>query len=130
MPSFSQSSYQRLKSCHPDLQKLFMRVVENYDCTIIEGYRNEEDQNAAFKAGKSKLQYPHGKHNQNPSLAVDVAPYPIDWSDLPRFYHFGGYVLAKAEELGITIRWGGDWDQDLSFSDQLFDDLVHFELVE
>ena len=43
------------------------------------------------------------------------------------FYYFGGYVLGTAQEMGIDIRWGGDWDGDRSISDQTFDDLVHFE---
>jgi hypothetical protein len=30
--------------------------------------------------------------------------------------------------MGIGLRWGGDWDSDKDFSDQNFDDLVHWEL--
>ena len=43
------------------------------------------------------------------------------------FYYFGGFVLGTAQEMGLDIRWGGDWDGDRSISDQSFDDLVHFE---
>ena len=42
------------------------------------------------------------------------------------FYYFGGFVLGTAQEMGLDIRWGGDWDGDRSL-DQRFDDLVHFE---
>ena len=63
-----------------------------------------------------------------PSMAVDVAPCPIDWEDTKRFYHFGGYVKAWAHALDIKIIWGGDWDSDNDFRDQRFHDLVHFEL--
>jgi len=62
-------------------------------------------------------------------------PYPVDWEDTKRFYHFGGYVLGVASELfkrgEIThrLRWGGDWDGDTDVSDQQFNDLPHFELI-
>lgn len=49
--------------------------------------------------------------------------------DLGRFYYFGGYVLGRADERGLRLRWGGDWDGDRDVSDQSFDDLVHFELT-
>ena len=64
-----------------------------------------------------------------PSLAIDAAPSPIDWNDRERFFYFAGVVKGVAEEMGIKIRWGGDWDGDNDFDDQTFDDLVHFELV-
>ena len=43
------------------------------------------------------------------------------------FYYFGGFVLGTAQEMGVGIRWGGDWDGDRVITDQGFDDLVHFE---
>lgn len=118
----------RLNTCHPNLHRLFYRVITDYDCTIICGHRNEEDQNSAFDNKRSKLRWPSGKHNADPSRAVDVAPYPVDWSNLKRFYLFAGYVIGVAHEMGIPLRWGGDWDQDWDMDDQKFNDLVHFEL--
>lgn len=135
MPRFSSTSRTRLSTCHPDLQVLFQHVVQNFDCTILEGHRGQEAQAAAFRAGKSQLRFPHGKHNGEPSMAVDVAPYPIDWGDLPRFRYFAGYVQGVAEmlllrgEMEHEVRWGGDWDQDTQVKDNSFNDLVHFELV-
>lgn len=125
---YSNTSRKRLEECHEDLQTLFNEVIKYYDCTIICGHRSEKDQMKAYRSGNSKLVYPQSKHNKMPSLAVDVAPYPIDWKDYNRFYNFGGYVLAIADMLGIKIRWGGDWDSDNNFDDQRFNDLVHFEL--
>lgn len=80
--------------------------------------------------GRSKTKWPDSKHNSNPSMGIDVAPYPIDWNDIKRFYHFGGFVQSRAESLGIKLRWGGDWDSDRDLNDQTFMDLVHFELEE
>jgi peptidoglycan L-alanyl-D-glutamate endopeptidase CwlK len=110
-------------------------VVKHFDCSVIVGHRNEEDQNLAFATGKSQLRWPQSKHNASPSNAVDVAPWPIDWDDRERFHLFAGYVLATAEQLyqigaiKRRVRWGGDWDSDTQVNDNRFDDLVHFELM-
>jgi peptidoglycan L-alanyl-D-glutamate endopeptidase CwlK len=128
MPRFGKRSIGRLQTCDQKLQELFYEVVKHFDCSVIEGHRGEERQNKAHAEGKSKLKYPNGKHNQTPSIAVDVAPYPIDWSDRDRFHYFGGFVLGVAKEMGMNIRWGGDWNQDTQTKDNKFDDLVHFEI--
>jgi len=140
MPGFSKSSKNKLSTCHPKLQDLMNRVIKTYDCTIIQGHRSEKEQLVMYNMGRSKVKY--GKHNENPSMAVDVAPYVnggIPWpdrddpsfiKDLAQFYHFAGYVLGTAESMGITIRWGGDWDRDFYLGDQSFDDLPHFEIYD
>ena len=127
MPKFGSTSKKRLSTCEKDLQLLFKEVVRGFDCTIVCGYRGEKDQNEAYERGNSKVKYPHGRHNANPSRAVDVAPYPIDWSDRDRFNYFAGYVKGIASQMGIDVIWGGDWDNDTDLKDNSFDDLVHFE---
>lgn len=129
MARFSEKSLERLKTCHPDLQILFKSVVEKYDCSILEGHRGQQRQDDLLAEGRTKVEFPNSKHNSLPSMAVDVAPYPVDWNTKERFYHFAGYVLAVARTMGIKIRWGGDWDGDLTFKDQTFHDLPHFELI-
>ena len=129
MPKFSDKSLGILRGCHSDLIRLFQEVIKNYDCTVLCGQRTKEEQDEAFRTGKSKLEYPNSKHNKSPSMAVDVVPYPIDWKDTKRFYHFMGYVKGIADQLDIKIRCGGDWDGDNDFKDQSFHDLPHFELL-
>lgn len=133
MPKFSSSSSGKLNTCRESLQRLFEEVVKKHDCIILEGHRNEEKQYKLYKAGKSKVRA--SKHNHLPSRAVDVSPYPIpdkwgekDFKEKAKFYYFAGIVMGTAEQLGINIRWGGNWDGDDSFNDQVFDDLVHFEI--
>jgi peptidoglycan L-alanyl-D-glutamate endopeptidase CwlK len=128
MPKYSKRSLNNLATCHPSLRKLFKEVIKNYDCTIIQGHRSLEEQEELYRTGKSKLR--KGKHNDIPSNAVDVCPWPIDWSDKIRFYHFAGYVKGMADQMGIKIRCGADWDGDNDFKDQTFNDLPHFELLE
>ena len=128
MPKFSKQSLTKLETCHPELQHLFNLVIRKIDCRVLEGYRDKECQEQYFAEGKSKVQWPNGKHNQQPSQAVDIVPYPIEWSNIKRWYYFGGIVLGIAHAIDVSIRWGGDWDGDSSFTDQTFHDLPHFEL--
>lgn len=130
MPSFSQTSKDRLATCDARLQKVFNEVIKHFDCTILEGHRGEEAQNEAYASGHSKLKYPKGKHNATPSKAVDVAPWPVDWSDTKRFYYFAGFVMGIAKSMGIKLRFGGDWDRDTQLKDNKFNDLVHWEIDE
>lgn len=129
MPTFSKRSLDKLETCHKDLVRLFGDVIVHYDCTILDGRRDEQAQNHYFNIGRSKKPYPMSKHNHHPSLAVDVAPYPIDWTNVTQFYHFGGFVMGVAKTLGINLRYGGDWDGDMDLRDQTFMDLCHYELI-
>lgn len=141
----STNSLALLATCDPRLQQLFTVVSADYPCQVLQGARTKEQELANIAAGRSALKDPmHSKHVTDPvlrplALAVDVAPSPVVWpvpgrSDyshvLGRFYHFAGFVLGKAETLGLHVRWGGDWNGDLIFTDQTFDDLDHFELAD
>ena len=137
MPKFSQASFSKLSTCHIDLQVLFFEVIKNVDCTILEGHRGQEDQDKAYLEGRSKLKWPEGKHNHVPSLAVDVAPYPLPkWDNVNDFIYFAGYVMGIAQKLfddgKIThkIRCGNDWNKNFRVSDERFIDAVHFEIVD
>jgi peptidoglycan LD-endopeptidase CwlK len=130
MGTFSTASLERLTHVHPDLRRVFEEVVKHYDCSILCGHRGEEEQHIAFAQGRSKLDWPDSKHNGLPSKAVDAAPYPVDWNDAKRFYLFAGFVLGTAKQMGVNLRWGGDWDRDWDLSDNRFNDWPHFELYE
>jgi len=131
MPDLSQFSYDNLDSCHADLSKVFLRVAEITNIRVLVGKRNEIEQNIAYSTGHSKKQWPDSLHNLSPSLAIDVAPYPINYegTEKRRFYHLAGIVETVAFDMEVDLRWGGDWDRDHDFSDQSFDDLGHWSLV-
>lgn len=140
MPKFGTASTKALSTTDKDLQRLFNEVIKTYDCSILCGHRNKADQDKVFAEGKSKTPWPKSKHNSFPSQGVDAAPYPIIWpapgqsteeivKNTGRFYHFIGYVRRVAEQMGIKIRCGADWDGDFEIKDQNWDDLPHFELV-
>lgn len=125
---FGKSSLENLRSCHLDLQKVLHRAIEIIDFSVIQGERNEEDQNRAYTQGRSKLKYPQSKHNNHPSLAVDIVPYPIDWNDRERFCLLAGVIKGVANTLNVDIRWGGDFNGNNIISDETFIDMPHFEL--
>ena len=129
MYNFSNISLERLSTCHSDLQLILYKLINFIDFSVVCGTRNEEDQTKAYNSGHSKVQYPNSRHNTNPSLAVDIIPYPTGWKKKENFYYIAGMVKAIAIENGIRIRWGGDWDGDNDFTDQRFNDLAHFELI-
>lgn len=128
MNKYSDRSERELRSCDDRLQMVFDAVLPHIDHAILKGMRGEDEQNEAFEKGVSTKKWPDSKHNTLPSVAVDVAPSPVDWKDTNRFYFFAGFVLATAKSMGIDLRWGGDWDDDKDLKDQLLYDLVHFEL--
>ncbi len=143
MPKFGDRSTNKLLTCDQRLQLVFNKVIKKIDCAVICGYRNQTKQDAAFINGKSKVQFPNSKHNSFPSMAADVTPYitgrGIPWpdkkdktfmKDVGAWYLLIGYTLAIAGEMGIILRSGADWDRDWDITDQRFDDLPHFEIVE
>ena len=128
MAKFGNTSKERLATCDERLQKVFNEVIKYVDCSVLEGHRDERRQNKLFEEGKTKVKYPTGRHNSNPSRAVDVTPYPVDWDDRERQTLFAGFVLGIARSMDIKLRWGGDWDMDFQVMDNRFDDFPHFEL--
>lgn len=136
MPAFGERSMERLATCHPDLQLICnAAIAEGPDFSVICGHRTQAEQDRAVADGLSKAPWPTSRHNSTPSMAVDVAPWPIDWEDIARFRLLQGYLLATADALYAAgrishrLRSGGDWDRDYVLDDQRFIDLPHFELI-
>ncbi len=143
MSQFSEASLKQLSTCHKDLQTLFNEVIKYFDCKIPEGFRDEAAQNKAFAEGKSKLKWPHGNHNQSPSMALDAYPCPIDLHPKEKrdieiykwkMCYFAGQVKAIARvlkeqgKIAHDVVWGCDWDDDNDLKEHSFFDFPHFEL--
>lgn len=118
--ALSERDLQRLSTCHPDLQRLIKEVGKSEPMMVIFGYRGQEEQDLAYAKKNSPFKFPQSKHNKQPSLAVDIAPLPLNWSDTESFIRLARMVKLKAKILGIDIIWGGDFKK--------LKDLVHFEL--
>lgn len=110
----------KLSSCQPELRRLIKRVAEGVDrgdlrplvedITVLCGFRDEKEQEAAFASGLSTKRWPDSKHNVLPSMAVDAVPYPVDWKDTKAFEALRAYTQGVAAGMGIPLRvisW--DW---------------------
>ena len=145
MHYFSETSKERLATCHVDLQTLMNEAIKfcPIDFGISEGHRSVERQQELFKQippvtsidGINTL----SKHNYKPSKAVDI----YAWVNGKLSYNMqymafvGGYIMALADRLYLSgeiahkIRWGGNWDGDGEIiTDQTLVDLPHFEIME
>lgn len=129
MPRFSEASETALASCDDRLQRIAREAIKEYDFVVTEGHRSKERQDSLYPKF-SKVKWPNSKHNPLPSKAMDLAPYPVDWKDRERFFYLGGLIMGIAANMGINLRWGGNWDSDSDFKDERFIDLPHFELVD
>lgn len=128
MPEFSQKSKELLATCDVRLQEICNLAIKVMDFTVITGHRNQQEQDAAFAEGQSKLKWPDGKHNKMPSRAIDIAPYPVDWNDAARFNVLAGIMLGIASLQGVNLRWGGNWSGDFDLKNNKFADIGHFEV--
>ena len=145
MPYFGEVSESRLITCQRPIRVVMRRVIERVDFSVLCGARTLEEQQGHFNADPPRSTLDGiikiSKHqigleaNRELSAAIDVVPYPVElhgveaWDDNVRFALFAGEVLATGWELGVELRWGGDWDGDGSAANQNFHDWPHFELV-
>lgn len=136
MPNFGKVSRGNLAEAHPELQRLLNEVIKHYDCSVICGSRTLAQQRMLVAKGASRtLNSRHiPREGEDFCRAVDVITWRatdnphVSWNDHKSHRFFGGFVKGIASQMGITIRWGGDWDSDNDFRDQSFNDLVHFEI--
>ena len=141
---YGTGSNEKLDTCHPTLQLIAEEALalSPYDITIIHGWRNMETQNALEADGKSTKRFPDSRHNKTDdpdvieparmSDALDFAPWVKDtiyWNDTHIFAVIAGCFIAAAKQMGITLRWGGDWDSDGQTTDQTLLDWGHVEIT-
>jgi peptidoglycan L-alanyl-D-glutamate endopeptidase CwlK len=126
VPHFGKKSRRVLEGLDDDLQALLNEVIKFIDISLIEGYRSVDRQKELFKLGKAKTL--ESKHLT--AEACDLAPYHngIDWNNRENFIYMAGVIKGIAWQMGIPIKWGGDWNKNNDLSDNNFDDLNHIEL--
>lgn len=106
---FGKTSMDRLLTVDERLQRVMRRAIEitEIDFAIVCGRRTQAEQDALFRAGKSKIR--HSLHLTG--HAVDVAPFvggTIVW-DWPNYYKLAPFIKRAALECAVAITWGGDW---------------------
>jgi len=145
MATFGKKSQDKLSTAHPKLQLVMNEAIKAYDFTVLYGNRSVDEQFELYKQGR-QLQsdgtwkkigstvteldgkIKKSKHNYSPSLAVDIAPYPIDWNNIQRFKDMAKVVLQCAKNLNIKVVWGADWDMDGNIEEHKFKDFPHFQI--
>ena len=133
MNRFGRNSRKQLSTADGRLQEIAHIVLKIKDHSVIKGHRNQREQHTAYLDGHSELDWPNGKHNALPSLAIDVQTYPLPDTNQElreeQLYLLGLYK-GVAYMKGIPVRSGSDWDRDGEIADTSFDDFYHVEIDE
>ena len=119
VPPFFQHNINKLKTCNPQLARLVITISLLVPLRVVECHRNKADQNKAYKQKKSKAPWPHSKHNQTPSLAVDIIPARFGYRSVAAFYMVADLMKSIGAANNMKIIWGGDWKMR---------DYSHFEI--
>ena len=133
MPKFSQKSLKYLNECDDRLIRIANEAIKRIDFSVIDGARTEEEAKANQAKGVSWTN--KSKHCRKPkSYAFDFIPYPFkNWNDLEGFEKIAKVLNEEAAKLGIKVRWGGDWNMNGKYADEIARgsyDGGHFELME
>jgi peptidoglycan L-alanyl-D-glutamate endopeptidase CwlK len=137
MFQFGNQSEKNMEGVDADVV-LVMRYALRYgamDFSVVEGIRGRAEQDRFHTLKKSRVRWPHGKHNVTEwdpiGKALDCVPF-VNGRPSWNHYHcsvLAGGILLSGGVLGVSIRWGGNWDMDGEpITDQEFQDLVHYEL--
>lgn len=155
---FSEKSTKQFETLHSDLQKIIAKGVKYclVDFSLVEGHRSPEKQFEYYKKGRelkngkweivnSKWVITNvdgykvkGKHNYNPSHAVDFCAYvpnkpELTWDSIHLTYIAATlvYIADQLYEQGVIqhkLRWGGNWDKDGDLADNKLYDRPHVEI--
>lgn len=129
---------------HHDLVRVWLEAEKRWEekgganvfltCT----HRNNEAQNELYEQGRTKrgavitwAKAGQSPHNYLPSFAFDVAflksdGKSLDWNRT-NFINFAHLFMQVADEMGVLVTWGADWNNDRK-QDLTKTDLPHFEL--
>ena len=135
----SQHSLNKLEGVHPLLVAVVRRAIERseQDFSVICGVRTLEEQKDLYAQGRTRpgpivtqtMNSKHLKQSDGYSHAVDLLPYPADWTTVGKFDAIAKAMFDAAKALGITLRWGADWDRDGKLREAKESDSPHFEIV-
>ncbi len=134
---YGKNSELKLSTVHPYIRHIFRKALALglIDITIAHGHRGKKLQNELFYADPqlSKTPWPASKHNRKPSEGIDAYPYingAVSYN-VQHCVYLAGIVMALDKLDSDRLRWGGNWDMDSEImTDQEFQDLGHFEIIE
>jgi peptidoglycan L-alanyl-D-glutamate endopeptidase CwlK len=134
---FSKLSEYRLRKVDPGMVELARLMIKrtpvDFGIAWMGGFRTAPEQNELFKSGASQKDGYNNRSKHQDGLALDFLPYINGRPDPDNEKHYLiiiGVAFACADELGIKIRSGSNWDMDGEFiTDQKFDDYPHIEKI-
>jgi len=103
------------RGVHPDLINVFFEAAKSspHEFIITEGLRTVERQKELVAKGFSKtMNSRHIKAKNGLGHAMDLALIKngkVDWKDLAAYDELGLHIKRVAKQLGVPIKWGGDW---------------------
>ena len=107
---------ERLIGVHPKLKKIIEELGKHLNFLVVCGFRNEIDQNKAFREGRSKAKWGQSAHNFTPCKAVDIIPYnggnKIDWEDDECMRNIRAHLEDLATKAGIKLKPVISWDKN------------------
>ena len=116
---FGRKSKEVRATLSPRLVLLVNKLADLFDISLISGHRGKEEQTEYFNKGTG-IEWPDSKHNVMPSKAVDLAPYPLNWSnitqkDIEQWNMILGAALAIAKEAEFEIRLGKNFSNVVDY---------------
>lgn len=143
-----------LDGVHSSLAGVVRRAIEitTQDFMVLEGVRTEKRQRELYGKGRTKdelraegvdpslaqpgvksvtwtLKSNHFVQADGFGHAVDLVPYPVDWNTLSKFDAIADAMMKAADELGVSIRHGADWDMDGKRRERGESDNPHWEIA-
>lgn len=132
------TSRSRLEGVHPDLVRVIEEAITDcpIDFGVSSGKRDAEEQNILYNKGLSKCDgyikiSDHQPKEDGYGYAVDIYAYLNKKAsyDKRHLCVIAGHILGKANELGIKLQWGGDFDGDWDMDEHDFVDMPHYALL-
>ncbi|MGW8285739.1 MAG: M15 family metallopeptidase [Candidatus Deferrimicrobiaceae bacterium] len=126
----SDRSIDRLAGVHVDLQSVVHYAIGvstvDFGITLTGGVRDEHTQRRLMREGKSRTM--NSRHRTGHAIDVfAVRDGRADWSIKTALQVHDAFAAA-GRALGVSLRWGGDWDGDGAWRDERFLDAFHHEL--
>jgi peptidoglycan L-alanyl-D-glutamate endopeptidase CwlK len=135
---FSRRSLERMNGLNEKLIELLELAIKrtpiDFGIAWYGGFRTEAMQAELFNM-TPKVTTKDGiikKSKHQSGLAVDLQPYVHNKPNAAKqnYLVLAGVMFACANELGLKLRSGMDWDMDSEYlTDQTFDDYPHFEII-
>jgi peptidoglycan L-alanyl-D-glutamate endopeptidase CwlK len=130
----SDRSLERAKDVNPKLINLILLAIRrtpiDFGVAWMGGKRTAEEQNQLFKEGYSQCDgYEKlSKHQSGDAIDLNIFVGSKLVENKEMLCVVAGVMFSCANELGIKIIWGRDWNNNGDIRDNKFNDQYHFEI--